>query len=391
MLIALVAVTTVIVRTVRDDPELDMREGSELVRSRGAPLDPGATGPTAYRIVYRIENRAGGELVLRTEEAIVRRPFDGRVEERPDAPPGDHTAATTTVSVFGALGVESASASPVVLNIPANPAVADVRPLAALERARTRGLVELRERRRLTRLDRECQVYRLGGPIGGGALTPAGTPAGEYVDVCVDRWGFVLEEVEVVDGDRILRRRLAVELDVDPAVPTNAFALPDADPPPVDQGGGSVREVEPTTRPPGDEFFELTGGAPAGFRHRGRYAVVPPQAREFADPLLRSQRVAGVIDVWESGPDFVAVDQGGTLGGVEPFEPEPDAEIVDAGPLGPAEVVLGLRASEIRAQRDGGRYVRIYGTVPPERLLEVARDLEPRTGGELVYLDGPGT
>lgn len=365
--------------------EADVRDGSTVVSAEATPLRVGPT-PVTYRVVYRVENRAGGDLVLRTEEVRVRRPFSGRIDDRPGKPPGG-AADSVTVSRFGAFEFESARSEPLALQVAPSPPTGDVRAGAALEAARRARLVELRERRRVEPVARECVVYRLGG-VRTEVVRPYESGADEYTDVCVDEAGFVLEEVHVVEGSRVVNRRLAVSIDESPRLDPDLFAGPDADPPPPDQGGGSVLAVDPDSRPPGDPFYELPG-APSGFSRRGRYAVIPPQAEAFADPLQFGRRLAAVVDVWVRGPDLVVVDQGGTQGRVPAFEPDPDATRVDAGALGEAELLFGLRASEVRVLQEGGRYVRVYGNVDPALLLDVARRLTPEPGGTLVYLDRP--
>lgn len=384
--LVLVAVLVVTVASLGDDGG-DVRAGSEVLGDPpGEPVAVPST-PRAYRIVYRIENRAAGDLVVETEEVTVRRPFDGRVVDRAGEPPGGRRQ-SVTVTRFGFFGTDSPRAEPTVLHVPPNPPAGDADPVDALNAAVGLDRAELRERRRIEAVDRRCQVYRIGGPIAGGALTPIGAVEGEHTDVCIDSSGLVLEEVNVVDDDRVLRRRVAVDVDESPDLGEEAFSGPDAEVAPADEGGGSVLEVEPTSRPPADPFFELPS-APGGFEHRGRYAVIPPQAEAFADPVQRNARVAGVSDVYVGGPDLVVIDQGGTLGRVDAFENHPFGRPVDVGALGTGELLLGARISEVRVARDGGRYVRVYGTVAPELLLDVIRSLEPRDGGELVYLDPP--
>src|SRR5207249_3361844 len=103
---------------------------------------------------------------------------------------------------------------------------------------------------------------------------------------------------------------------VGPAVDSSLFAT-EGNIPPLSQGGGSFRPVDPASRPPGT-FWELPGSLPDGYTRQGRYAVVPPQPENFSNPGLRSNRLAGVSDVLVRGPDVIVVDRGGTLGGVDP-------------------------------------------------------------------------
>lgn len=386
LVVLVVAAILVVTLASLGDDGGDVRSGSDPIDGAGAPVAVRST-PQTYRIVYRVENRGGGDLVVETEEVTVRRPFDGRVVDRGSEPPGDDEQ-SVTVTRFGFFGTDSPRAQPTVLQVPPNPPAGDADPVDALNAAVGLDLAELRERRRIADVDRVCQIYRIGGPIAGGALTPLGAVDGEHTDVCVEASGLVLEEVNVVDDDRVLRRRVAVEVDESPGLGNDVFDGPDAEIPPADQGGGSVLEVEPTSRPPADPFFELPE-PPAAFEHRGRFAVIPPQAEAFGDPLQQDQRAAGVSDVYVHGPELLVIDQGGTLGRVDAFDEHPFGREVDAGALGSGELLLGARTSEVRVARGAGRYVRVYGTVAPELLLEVMRSLEPHEGGKLVYLDEP--
>jgi hypothetical protein len=192
----------------------------------------------------------------------------------------------------------------------------------------------------------------------------------------------VLEEVDFADG-KLLNRRVTVEVEENARMPDRFFRTgkPEAN---VRQGGGSVRRVDPDSRPPGT-FWEPSKG-PVGFRRVGRYAVIPPQAG-FGDPAQRSGIIAFTSDVWRHGIDVIVIEQGATLGGSAPFSRDPDARRVRVGALGRGEILYRLRPSEVRVLLKAGRFVRVVGTLTPSRLLAIARSLEKKPGGELVYLD----
>ena len=154
---------------------------------------------------------------------------------------------------------------------------------------------------------------------------------------------------------------------------------------PEKAGGGSVRRVDPASRPPGT-FFELSGPPPR-FSDHSRYAVVPPQGATTTDPARRNSVVAGVSDVFVRGPDIIVVDQGATLGGVPAFPEQPGAAKLDLGAVGSATVLPWLGGNELRVSRPNGHYVRLAGTVPVSELAAVGRDLHPVEGGQLVVLD----
>ncbi|HLG00191.1 MAG TPA: hypothetical protein VI916_06960 [Acidimicrobiia bacterium] len=315
------------------------REGSVVVDEHPteplAPVDP----PTEYRIVYAV---ADG-----TETVVVRRPFSGRLE----------TASGTVVSVFGSLGSDGTRVA-----IPPVPAIGDNGFAAAAS--------ERSERRRMTAIDRECDVYRV-------------RSGSSSVDVCVDASRLVLETYEVID-DKPPAHRVAIELDVSPAITADTFDLPGTEGAPAHEGGGSTLAVDATTRPPVETWYELST-VPAGFTHRGRYEVIPPDNTVATADW--PENTTSVVDVWVNGPVFFAVDQGGTRGRTPPFSDSPRAEAVTVAGFDGAEFVAGVRWSEVRADLGEGRYVRVYGTVDRETLLRVARSLAPVEGDELVYLD----
>jgi hypothetical protein len=331
--------------------------------------------PAAYRLVYRVESRAGGEVVVSTERVWVRRPFEARIESWTGAPPGRRRT-NTTISAFTRINTGNA-----VFAVPPAPAPQDFRVDASLDEARRAGYVDSRERRRVA--GRVCRVYRRGGETGSGTLVRLDDEtADEYTDTCFDAAGLPLEEVTFVDG-KLLTRSVAVDVDEDSDLEDRLFRVGDPQLE-VRQGGGSVLRVDPDSRPPGD-FWEL-GEEPRGFERKGRYAVIPPQAG-FDDPTQRASIVTFVSDVWARGDDVVVVEQGATLGGRDPFQADPNARRVMVGDLGRGELLYGMRTSEVRVLLKGGHFVRVHGTVEPSRLLAVARSLEKVEGGSLVYLD----
>jgi hypothetical protein len=353
-------------------PGPNLREGSEPLTSESVRV--ASHTPDAYRIVYRTEARAGGDLVVGTQRVWVKRPFEARVESWTGAPPG-RKRTSATINAFGRLKIGDA-----VFAIPPGPAPQDKRIERSLDEISSAGYLERRELRRV--MGRNCRVYRAGGEGGSGTLERLKDDDETYTDLCLDAAGLVLEEVGYSDG-KLLNRSIAVAVDETPSVPDRLFRTGD---PKLTarQGGGSVRAVDPASRPPGD-FWEASSGL-RGFEREGRYAVIPPQSG-FDDPTMRSGLIAFTSDVWVDDLDVVVVEQGSTLGGSDPFGDDPNAKRVRVGALGRGELLYGLRTSEVRVRFKGGKFVRVVGTVEPSRLLAIAARLEKRPGGELVYLD----
>lgn len=366
LVLVLAAVAAYVLR-----PGPNLREGS--VELSSGTMRIGERKPDAYSIIYRLESHAGGEDVVSTERLWVRRPFESRVESWSGAPPGTKRT-STSINAFGRIRFNEAT-----FNVAPAPAPQDRRVDVALEEAERGGYVDVRELRRVA--DRKCRVLRIAGEGQSGSLLRFEDDAETYTDVCLDEAGLALEEANIVDG-KLLTRKLAVEVDESPKLDDAMFRAGEAKLT-VRQGGGSVKEAEPTSRPPGT-FWELPEDPP-GFERVGRYAVIPPQAG-FEDPTQRAGILAFTSDVWVLGIDVLVIEQGATLGGRDAFAPDPDARKVDVGDLGRGEVVYGLRTNEIRVLRKGGQFVRVFGTLEPSRLLAFARSLEEQPGDELVYI-----
>lgn len=358
-------------------PGPDLREGSEELGGADVAVDVGSRPPSSYRIVYRVENRAGGRTIVATETLLVRRPFEA-LSVRTSGPPPGKKEDNRTVNGFGRL-----RNGDLILAVPPATAALDRRLDTYVEAAAKDGFAGAREARRVA--GRRCRVFRLSAPGGIEGLVPVREIEEDYSDVCIDAAGLVLEEVGVVGGEP-LNRKVATRVDEAPDVAEGSFDVGD---PTLDvrQGGGSVRQITLSSRPPGT-FWELRA-VPEGFTHDGRYTVVPPQTG-FDDPTQRQRLIAFTSDVWRNGVDVLIVEQGATLGGSAPFSEDPKAKRVGVGALGRGQLVYGPSSVEVRVLREGGRFVRVTGTLRPSELLRAARSLEEVEGGELVFLDGSG-
>lgn len=353
------------------------RTGSQLLDAHPAGLLEPQEAPAAYRIDYRVEAYGGDEPVVTSDRLWVRRPFESRLEVYDGPEPSGRPSAVQVGSLGGFRAEGDRREAVVVAAVPGPPA-SDVRVAPALPDALARGRVELVEWR--TVLGRRCHIVRSAAPL---ATAELGAPErdGEHTDTCIDATGLVLEEL-VVDGGRPLLRRVAIDLEVAPDVDAVSFETGEHTLE-VDQGGGFVAETEPRSRVPG-RFFEAT--APAGFQRAGRFAVVPPQPDRFGDVRRRGERVTQISDVFVDGADVVVLDQGGTLGGVDPF-PDLDGVAVDVDGFGEASLGHGLAGSRIVIVLGEGRFLRARGTVAPDVLLDLLEALDEVPGGELRLLE----
>lgn len=347
-------------------PSNDRRVGSVVVEGTGFSFADAQ--PTSYGVTYRAETYSGDDVTYATEELIVRRPFDARLETRRGRPPGGGSVGVT-VNSFSRLVTGNG-----VFAVAPSPAALDARPDAYLADAVRAGFAQRRAVRRVA--GRLCRVYRTQGS---GPLEKLTGAADDYSERCFDERGVLLEELTVSDGEPI-SRRVAVRISQRPRVDDEAFEARDPTLP-VDKGGGSVQRLRAGSKPPGD-FFEARRD-PRGFEHEGRFAVIPPQTG-FDDPRERGRIVTFTSDVWVAGIDTLIVEQGSTLGGIPVFERAPDGIDVRLGELGRGQIVYHSVAVEVRALLEGGRFIRVLGTVPPAELVAFARTLERVEGGTIV-------
>ena len=349
----------------RDDP----RAGSKVL-SRGGPALRITDVPTSYRAVFHVDNRAGDDLVTTTERVWVRRPFQSRIETYAGPPPGNRLS-TTRHSAFGVLTSRGTNAEP--LNIAAPPSLAsgDLRIDASLREAVADDTILRRERREV--FGRQCQVYRAGGPVSAGDIERYVPRSGNYADLCVDRNGIVVEEAWVYRNE-LIQRRAAVEVEIDPAIDRRVFEI-DIDPS-EGQFRGSVERLDPDEVD--TEGLWVLPDLPRGFETLGRYGVVIPQA---ALPQTGGQvpgpGPSSTTDVYVRGPDLLVVDQDPSLVRFLQ-EASPGAREVDLPNLGDAMLIVDARMSEIRGQTADGSVVRLFGTLAPSELIDLARQLRPQ-------------
>lgn len=351
-----------------EDRRLLERRGSEPLEPPAGDLAVGP-GPPTYTVTYEV--REPGRPVTR-ETIAVERPYRSRRTTDTDV----------TVTSFGRLQVTPRDSEATIVSPP--PAAVDPRPDLVVGRAAEEGLLDRREQRLVA--NQRCQVFRARSPISSSTISAA-LPM-DHTDICISAEGLVLEEWQVDDGVPV-RHRLAVDLDVD--VDAEVEAVTREPTLSAAQGGGSVLAVEATSRPEG-RFYELAA-TPEGFTLRGRYSVVPPQAG-LSDDKERRRAVASTADVFERGADVLVVDRGSTLNLDPAFQPRPEGRRIDD--IGPAfggaagELLLSWTGPEVRWGDDDGRFVRVYGTVPVDVLVETMRALRTTEGGTgLVFTGAP--
>ncbi|MGI8807099.1 MAG: hypothetical protein ACR2KK_04540 [Acidimicrobiales bacterium] len=331
-----------------DGPSRDLR-AQRVAGARGRL--PIATSPAAYHVVYRAEAYQGANPTVSTEEIWVQRPFDGRVAIREGEPPGTagQFEGRSTFAVYA--NYTEAGAAQVAGDAP-TVALGDIRVGPSLDELVSQDLFVPGDRRRL--LGRECQTYRTGSPLQ--SLKITAPTATDYVDVCLDDAGLILEEV-VIAEDELKQRLTAVSFEKDPAIDPAGFVV-EGQRVGVAEGGSEVTEIDRSVAPtPG---YWAVEAVPPGFTHRGRYLVAGAQSSH--------------VDVYVRGIDLVSVRQG-----LPPAEPD----LADAGPvvdvdlgaLGAGRMLLRSIGPTLIAHPGGEAFVHVTGTLAPGDLRAIAGSL----------------
>jgi hypothetical protein len=337
-----------------------------------APLTAGpvvdlAEPPASYRIVWRVDAGNPVGTSVRTEILDERRPWQSRLTTR-DGPPPGKAVTDVLVGGFGKLALRPTGEKETVLVLQPDLAPSDLRfdvDLDALVRAKG---VQVRERR--TVAGEPCQVYRTTAPPQGQTIGTVPSKTGDVVDSCVDRHGLIREQL-VWFNDHLLLRRRATSVDLHPDLTAGEFDVKRSQTVPIEFGGGAISPVEASDLPVGSYVLDEP---PRGFHREGRYAVAP-SAPPSSNGTTSGQRRSSFVDVWTNGVDVVLLDQGGLTFKGDALGPNPLSSPVDLGPLGRGRSAPGARFSQVAISRKDGTYVRLLGTLPVERLVELMKTL----------------
>jgi hypothetical protein len=356
--VAVAVVVTGVVFLIRDGgeggaPSSELR--AEKVSGATGALAPSAL-PTSYRAVYRAEAYEGADVTLSTEVVAIQRPFEGRVAILEGEPPGGASRfeGRSTFGVYANYtetgAVQAAADAPTV-------ALGDLRLAASLDELVGQGLFVLGDRRRakIGSETRECQTYRTGSPLQSLKITaPTGT---DYVDVCLDSTGLILEELTIAGGEPT-QHLIATSLEAEPTLDPELFKI-DAEKVGPDRGGAIVTEIDRATAPaPG---YWAPAATPAGFTHQGRYKV--------------EGTGTSWVDVYVRGIDLITIRQG-------PPAAEPDLSEAgagtdaDLGSLGAGKMLLRTIGPTFVAHPGAEAFVHVTGTVKPADVKALASALQ---------------
>jgi hypothetical protein len=326
--------------------------------------------PAAYRVTYRVDAGNPVGRVVRTEILEVARPWQSRLTTKQGPPPG---RAVTDVRFgdFGKLDLRPTGQTETVLVLQPDLAAFDLRLDVDLAALVTVHGVEIRERRKVA--GRLCQVYRTTSPPQGQTIGKLPSASGDEVDSCVDSRGIILEQLQRFKG-RLLIRRRAVRVDLRPRFAPHELDVTAASTVPTSLGGGAIAQLDPASAAtvPGATFF--LDHPPDGFAFQGHYAVTPSQPPNSGGLPERNRR-GSFVDVWVNGPDVLMLDQGGLTYGGDALGVSGLAYEVDAGPLDTAKASPGPRLSQVSIKLPDGRYVRLVGTLPVQRLTALMATL----------------
>lgn len=308
---------------------------------------PGPGPAIAFRVVYRVDDRAGPEARSQTDVVLIRRPLEARIEHRDGPPPGGpllsgslmDAGSTSSLAADGSVTLHSDRAPGQLLGSFALTALRDgVR--AGVAESLGDGSVagELCSR----------FAYRLSG------TEPLAPPTErERVEVCVTADGIPLSETVRLEG-RVVRSAEAVEVDRSPAIAASTFdgrrgMRPGA-------GDGLVSAAEVRDGPPPPDFDVASLSAPAGFRP-GRRATEIRRLGPAGPPRVT------YVESFVAGTEVVTVEQLLVVPG--PAWPDDEGVPVDVGLGRSGRVVYRPGWVELRTNA-AGHPVRV--TAPTEAL-----------------------
>lgn len=321
--------------------------------------------PVAYRILYRVEAQVAPPFTTRWEELTVRRPFESRqvtYADRPARPlsPGGSGTLATVDHLFligpdrGPNGIQEVSGRQ-----PGSP-TGDQALAPTLAEAVARDLARPGARRVVA--GRVCHDAAFLEPVAG----PIKALRGSDRDlICIDGQGLVLRE-EWTLGGRVVQRKEAVEVSLDPGDLDAAFSSAGASPAP----GSAAPAVTP--RPPADPAFP-DPPAPPGFRLATTvgFSLPAPQQLGSGPPALL---YSSTVWAFARGADSITVEEGTSVEDALPWsDRDPSRAVSLSGRRG--TTVLRNDGPEVRVALEGRRWLRVRGTVRLSELVAYARGL----------------
>jgi hypothetical protein len=317
---------------------------------------------TGYRVVYRVEDRAGPRPRVHTEVLEVRRPYDSRIEQRPGPPPGGDVTAGNVVNRDHQWQLEEEGKLQFgVVRAPGGPG-RDASYSALHDAAQSRAIDEIGTGEVL---GHPCRWFAYADPSPARLAPPTGH---SRIETCVHPDGIVLLEVWTVSG-RTARIIEAVELRRH--TPSRGRFLEDKDPssenvrqtqvPGLLQRQFAVQDVT-DIEPPAIDIRP-----PRGWRRDRRAVVAQPGAgtQSLTETYLRR----GIVVIVERG----------THPTLPPSWPTREGTTIALGSLGHGRLVYFLDRVELRLVGNLG-FVRVTAPSRADALTFV-RALRPTREG----------
>ena len=362
---AAVVVVAAVVATVllwpESEPTLEL--SSPVIGRDSAPLTI-RTDTGSYRVSYEVQVIADtGEVEHHFETLSVRRPFDAHITFYAG---GSADAAEEFESVVN-LGLSSESSSggepETRQSLPAA-GRADVRLDVTLDDLVKSGYFTAREQRRV--VGRPCTVYRTGRTVESNvAAKPTDT---DYVDVCIDESGLMLEEMSVNSG-KVSLRVVATDVAIAPTFADDEFTITQA-PLGTSDGAAVLNEIDKTVVPNANVLRLPT--PPEGFEHKARYLLREAPTAEVAASGVAPTKDT-YVDVYVNGTKTIVIHQGPTAH--EPTVDTTDAQTVDLGLWGEGKLVLGITGHVVSLNPTGQWFIHVTASITSAELQNVATQL----------------
>jgi hypothetical protein len=315
---------------------------------------------------------------LAFEEVIVRRPFASRVAEFA-SDPGLSAASAAAATPAPAPQAATVTAIDEVFTLKADglhdlggreagPPGGDQALGVELSEAAKRKLVRTAGTR--TVAGNSCRDYRLAEPPAGPLKRLSGN---DHDLVCIDETGLLLREETTIGGQVTLRKE-AMHADRGPAPAAVDAALSTAGMIPRAKGGTAVAESFDRQEP----SFLPDPPAPSGFTLAGKRGFFLPGA-QLVPGVPPSIVFVSTVWAFGRGADAVTVEAGGSSKGKPPWSADDPSQGLKSPIGGQATSVLRGDGPEIRIDLGEGKWVRVRGSIPLNRLTAYAKRLpKPR-------------
>ena len=344
------------------EPEVTLELTSPVTARQSPPLSI-TNAVTSYNLTYQVQVISDtGVIEHHLEKLSVRRPFDDHVIFYA----GETVSDTTEFEVTDNLGLaatSSAGGAPQVQQGLPTAGKTDVRLDVTLDDLVKSEYFTAREQRRVA--GRNCTVFRTGRTVESNSVAKATDT--DYVDVCVDESGLMLEEMAVNSG-KVSLRILATEIEFEPTFADDLFTI---NLPPLGTADGApvLEEIDKDTSPA--NLLRLAT-LPAGFEHKARYVLREAPAAEAAGAGVAPTKDT-YVDVYVNGTKTVVVHQGLTEN--EPQIDTAEARTIDIGLLGEAKLLLGVSGNTVVVNPTGMWFIHVNATLPTADIQALAGQL----------------